>query len=190
MAGMGNGRGSLGPRGFLTEDDISAGLDLLGVCHTPSDVRKLMKKYDNSRTGTLNYADFFDLLTPYEKDLRDMVENRPPNSCCCCHCPGVFSCPTRLNLQNLFEQAIQSENRLNNERLGMSLTRAKLPTLFQDLDRYGLGYFNENDLKNYLQKNYALTSDKNKDLLFIRLDKNRNGRIERYEVENELTPQF
>ena len=172
-------------RGFLTEDDISAGLDLLGVAHTPSDVRKLMKKYDNSRTGTLNYADFFDIVTPYEKDLRDMVENRPPISCCPCHCPDVFCCPTRINLKNLFDEVIGSERRINNDRMGMSLTRAKLPSLFKDLDRYGLGYFTEDDLRNYLQKNYSLTNEKNKDLLFIRLDKNRNGRIERTENQRK-----
>ncbi|MCQ2821720.1 MAG: EF-hand domain-containing protein [archaeon] len=177
-------------RGFLTEDDLSCGLDLLDVCHTPSDVRKLMKKYDNSKQGVLSYPDFFDIVTPYEKDLRDMVENRPPNSCCPCKCPGVFSCPTRINLKNLFESILDSERRINTERMGMSLVRAKLPTLFNDLDRYGLGYFGEDDLRNYLQRNYAMGSDKNKDLLFIRMDKNRNGKIERYEVEDELTPQF
>ena len=38
----------------------------------------------------------------------------------------------------------------------------------------------------YLQKEGLLTNDKDADLLFIRLDKNRNGKIDYREVEDEI----
>ena len=43
-----------------------------------------------------------------------------------------------------------------------------------------------NDLIVYLQKNLLFISDKLADLLFIRLDKNRNGNVFYREVEDEL----
>jgi hypothetical protein len=58
--------------------------------------------------------------------------------------------------------------------------------VFRGLDKFDFGYFNENDLANYLKKNYAFTSTKDSDLLFIRLDRNRNGKVEYWEMEEEL----
>ncbi|MCQ2821754.1 MAG: EF-hand domain-containing protein [archaeon] len=177
-------------RGYLTEDDLIEGLGLLEVPCTQRDARMLMKRFDNSKQGVLNYADFFDIVTPFEADYRNRVEERPPNSCCCCKCPGVFTCPTRIGLKNLFTSILDYERRLNETKKDMTMVRARMPTLYREIDRYNFGYFKEDDLKDYLRKNYALTSDKDKDLLFIRLDKNRNGKIEAYEVEDELTPQY
>ena len=119
-----------------------------------------------------------------------MVENRPPNSCCSCRCPDVFMLTTKVYLKNLFNTLINYENKFNEMRKGMSLCRCRLTSLYGELDRYKLGYFCEDDLKAYLRRNYIMTTEKDKDLLFIRLDNNRNGKIEQYEVEEEITPVY
>ncbi|MCQ2820660.1 MAG: EF-hand domain-containing protein [archaeon] len=175
-------------RGYLTEEDIDYGLNQLEVPHTESDVRLLMKRFDNQKQGVINFGDFFDIVTPFEKDYRNIVEIRPPNSCCACRCPGVFSVPTRVYLKNLFTMIIESERRLNEDRKEMVMTRARMPGIFKEMDRFNYGYFREDDLGEYLKSNHALSSGKEKDLLFIRLDKNRNGKVEKYEVDDEIKP--
>ncbi|MCQ2819604.1 MAG: EF-hand domain-containing protein [archaeon] len=177
-------------RGYLTEDDIDEGFNRLEVPHSIEDVRLFIKRYDNLKQGVITFPDFFDIITPFEKDFRNMVEQRPPNSCCSCRCPEVFSTPTKVFLKNLFNIMINYEKRFNEERKEMRLTRARMPTIFREIDRDNKGYFTEEDLGNFLRNNYALTSEKEKDLLFIRLDRNRNGKVERYEVEDEITPLF
>ena len=173
-------------RGFITEDDLKYGLNVLEIYPTCSDVRLLMKRFDLQKEGVLNFADFFDMVTPYEKDYRSMVENRPPNSCCACRCPDVFMCTTRVYLKNLFNILIDYENKFNCAKRGYTNLRFKLREVFRGLDKFDFGYFNENDLANYLKKNYAFTSTKDSDLLFIRLDRNRNGKVEYWEMEEEL----
>ena len=174
-------------RGFLTEDDLKYGLNMLGVYPTPSEVHLLMKRFDLGKSGVMNYADFFDMVTPYEKDYRNMVEIRPPNSCCACRCPDVFLLSTRTYLKNLFNALIDYENKFNLTKRNYATVRCQLRDLFRLVDKYGIGYFNENDLANYLKNNYAFTTTKDADLLFIRLDRNRNGKIELNELEEEFS---
>ena len=173
-------------RGFITEDDLKYGLNILGVYPTPSEVHLLMKRFDLGKSGVMNYADFFDMVTPYEKDYRNMVECRPPNSCCACRCPDVFLLSTRTYLKNLFNALIDYENKFNLTKRNYASVRCQLRDLFRLVDKYGLGYFNENDLANYLKNNYAFTTTKDADLLFIRLDRNRNGKVELNELEEEF----
>ena len=177
-------------RGFLTEEDLKYGLNALEIYPTSSDVRLLMKRFDLQKEGVINYADFFDMVTPYEKDYRNMVENRPPNSCCECRCPDVFMITTRIYLKNLFNSLIDQENKFNSAKKGYATLRYKLKDVFKGLDRYGLGYFNDADLANYLKSNYSFTTPKDSDLLFIRLDRNRNGKVEYWEIEDELAPSY
>ena len=177
-------------RGFITEDDLKYGLNILELYPTCADVRLLMKRFDLQKEGVLNFADFFDMVTPYEKDYRSMVENRPPNSCCACRCPDIFMCTTRVYLKNLFSMLIDYENKFNCAKRGYATLRFKLREVFRGVDKFDFGYFNENDLANYLRANYAFTSTKDSDLLFIRLDRNRNGKVEFWEMEEELAQCF
>ena len=55
-------------RGFLTTDDFKYGLNLIGIYPTNQDLRLLMKRYDLQNQGSINYADFFDILVPFEKE--------------------------------------------------------------------------------------------------------------------------
>ena len=114
------------------------------------------------------------MLVPFEKDYRTIVENRLPNSCCPCRCPDVFCCGTLCSLKNVFNLIIRLERDINNDR-----------KLFA-IDIIDCGYFSNNDLVVYLRKNLIFITDKHADLLYIRLDKNRNGKIDYREVEDEL----
>ena len=173
-------------RGFLDLNDLKCGLNLIGIYPTDLEVRLLMKRFDLQKLGSLNYADFFDILVPFEKEYRTMVENRIPNSCCPCRCPDVFCPSTICSLRNVFNLIINSENDINNNRRLFGTLRIKLRDIFGLVDCLGKGYFSNSDLIVYLQNKYLLSSNKNADLLFIRLDKNRNGRVDYRNVEEEV----
>ena len=176
--------------GCISPQDLKCGLRLLDIYASDSDIRNLMKRFDLSGKGYLNYADFFDMVVPYEKDFREMVENRCPNNCCPSNNPDVFMFSTKLYLKNLFNSLIDYENKLNCMKRGYTTLRLRLRDIFKNLDQCCLGSFDNNDLQCYLQKNCLLGNPKDADLLFIRLDKNRNGKVDYCELEDELQPQY
>ena len=176
----------LNGRGFINQCDLKCGLNLLGIYPTDHEVRLLMKRFDLQNQGFLNYADFFDMLVPYEKDYRNMVENRLPNSCCPCRCPDIFCCGTLCALKNVFNLIIELENDINNNRRLFGTLRLKLKEIFRLLDYPNRGFFSNNDLIVYLQKNGIFISNKLADLLFIRLDRGRNGNVFYKDIEDEV----
>ena len=145
-----------------------------------------MKRFDLKKTGILNYSDFFDMLVPFEKEYRIMVENRCPSSCCVCRCPDVFCYSTICCLRNLFNLIINLENDINNNRKLFGTLRLKLRDIFGLLDFLRRGYFTNSDLNIYLRNKGLFSTNKDADLLFIRLDKYRNGTVSYRDVEDEI----
>ena len=176
----------LDERGYLDKDDLKYGLNLLNVYPSQHELSLLMKRFDLQKQGGINYSDFFDIIVPFEKEYRNRVEDRLPRSCCPCRSIDVFSNTTINDLQKLFKLIINSENEINNIRRTLGTLRIKLKDIFSLVDYLKRGYFNNNDLIVYLQKEDIAYEDKDADLLFIRLDKNRNGKIDYKEVEDEL----
>ena len=175
---------------YLTENDIKNGLNSIGVYPTDQDVRLLMKRFDLQKNGNINYADFFDIIVPFEKEFRNRVENRMPRSCCPCRAQDIFDDRTLSDLGNLFKLLMDSKNDINNMRRSCGSLRLNLKDIYGLVDRQGKGYFTNEELMDYLQNNGLLENNKAADLLFIRLDKNRNGKIDYPEVEEELQPVY
>ena len=71
-------------------------------------------------------------------------------------------------------------------RRGFTTLNLKLKKIFGKIDLGKNGFFRNDDLTIYMNKNRIFTDKKELDLLFIRLDKNRNGKIDYREVEDEL----
>ena len=177
-------------KGFLTKEDLKDGLNLLNVYSTDLDIRLLMKRFDLKKQNIINFADFFDMILPYDKKIRDLVENKIPNSCCNCRCPDIFTIKTRNLLKNLFEMLIDYENKFNCMKRGYTTLRLKLKDIFNLIDTLFLGSFNNEDLVYYLKQNCIFRNSKDADLLYIRLDKNRDGKIDFFEIEDELQTQY
>jgi len=173
-------------KGFLDKDDIEDGLNLIGIYPTRKQLNLLMRRFDLQKNGYINFADFFDMVVPFEKSYRQRVESRPPQSCCPCRSPDVFSSKTVYYLKNLFNLIINFENEINNDRKALGTVRLKLNEIFGLLDRDGKGYLENNEMMEYFYNNGMLDNNRGADLLFIRLDKNRNGKIDFPEVEDEL----
>jgi len=167
-------------KGYLDKNDIKNGLNSLGVNPSEQELNILMRRFDLQKNKFINYADFFDMVVPFEKNLRQEVENRQPKS------PNNFSEKTRNDLKSLFELIIQSENDINNDRKNFGTLRLKLKDIFALIDKTGKGFFDIDEMMVYLANNNILENNKDADLLFIRLDKNRNGKIDFPQIEDEL----
>ena len=126
------------------------------------------------------------MVVPFEKNQRQIVENRPPKSFCPVRSPNIFKEKTIADLKNLFELLIKSEDDINNDRKTLGTLRLKLKDIFGLLDKDGKGYFDIDEMMVYFANNGLLDNNRDADLLFIRLDKNRNGKIDYLEVEDEL----
>ena len=81
---------------------------------------------------------------------------------------------------------IDFENKVNNVRKNLYGLSLKIKDLFQLFDTRNVGYFTFEDYILYLTKYGMLDENLKVDLLFIRLDKNRNGNIEMYEILDEI----
>ena len=172
-------------RGFLSDEDLKYGFEELGVCINDKDINLLLKRFDIENEGVINYNAFFDMLVPFEKDYRNMVENRPSNS----NFSGtsdVFMLSTKNILREVFNLILNYENRFNEMKKKLASVRSVLKDIFMHIDRLNVGYFTNEDLINYLKKNNIFTTLKDADLLFIRFDRNRNGQVDFEEVEGEM----
>ena len=173
-------------KGFLTNEDLKNGLISLDIYATDSDVRSLMKRYDLNKKGFLNYVDFFDMIVPYEKDFRNLVEDKSPKSCCACKSPDIFMFTTKLFLKNLFKDLIDYENKLNLMKKNYDIINMNLRDIFNSIDISNLGVLTVENLLCYLDKNGLLDNKKDGNLLFIRFDKNRDGNVDFEEFEDEF----
>ena len=170
----------------LDINDIKEGLNLIGLNPTEKQLNLLMKRFDLLKNGYISYADFFDMIVPFEKNQRQTVENRAPKSNCPSRSPSIFKEKTISDLKNLFELLIKTEEDINNERKTLGTLRLKLKEIFALLDKEGKGYFEIEEMIVYFTNNGLLDNNKDADLLFIRLDKKRNGKIDYPEVEDEF----
>ena len=173
-------------KGYLDLIDIKNGLNSLGINPTEQELNLLMKRFDLQKNKFINYADFFDMVVPFEKNLRQEIENRQPNL----GSPEAFNEKTFNDLKGLFELIIKTESDINNDRKTLGTLRLKLKDIFALLDKNGKGYFDIDEMMVYFANNGILDNNKEADLLFIRLDKNRNGKIDYNEVEDELQTLF
>ena len=172
----------------LYPEEIKCGLKLLGVFLSDFELKLFFNRFDLMKKGYINYSNFFDIFIPFSKTYRSLSEKKEPNSCCNCRCPDVFSNSTLSILKNLIDAIIKYENKFNVMRRGFTTLNLKLKKNFGKIDMGKNGYFSHDDLVLYMEKNRIFTDEKELDLLFIRLDKNRNGKIDYKEIYDETHP--
>jgi Ca2+-binding EF-hand superfamily protein len=139
-------------RGYLTDVDIKYGLNSLEVFPTTEEVSLLIRRYDLRGEGVLSYANFFNMLSPLDREYRRMVENRLPST----YLPrynksDVFLSTTKLLYTTLLNLLIRSEARLEAWRQRLNkLPRLNWRNIFDKVDRLGKNYLNESDVIIYL----------------------------------------
>ena len=173
-------------KGFILPQELKKGLELLNISQISDfDIRLFMKRFDLQKKGKIIFADFFDIIVPFEVESRNKVEGRKPNSNSAQNV-NVFSNETKNKLSDVLSTILMRENEINVMRKKFGSLILDVKKIFDDIDFNRKGYFEINDFIMYLKKNYLYGNSVAADLLFIRLDKNRNGRIELKEVEDEI----
>ena len=168
--------------------EIKQGFKLFGVFISDFELKLFFNRFDLAKKGNLNFSDFFDIFIPFTDKYRSISEKKEPTSCCECKCPDVFSNSTLSIIKNLLDSIIKYENKFNFMRRGFTTLNLKLKKIFGKIDIGKNGYFSNDDLVVYMKKNRIFTDNKELDLLFIRLDKNRNGKIDYKEIYDETHP--
>ena len=67
-------------RGFLSREDLAIGLNKFDLYPKDIDISLLLKRYDLKNEKCITYPDFFEMIVPFSKYHRLMVENRRINS--------------------------------------------------------------------------------------------------------------
>ena len=177
----------LNGRGIITPQDLKYGLDCLEVFTSQNDIKLILRRADLKKCGGINFLDFFDLVVPYQNDYRKMVENRNPSK----YSPqynksDVFLMSTKMFLQKLFKLIIECENKLERLRTSLLHTRSYLNAVFGNIDKMCVGFITDYDLMMFLKERGIRATDEEVGLAFIRFDKNRNGKVEYYEIVDEF----
>ena len=173
-------------RGFLTKEDLKDGFNLLNLNLNDKDINLIMKRFDLKKKNNINFQEFFDMMVPFDSEYRNIVEIRLPLSNCPFKSFNVFKVDTMIYLKKVFKSIIDFENKINNFRKNLYGISLKIKNIFNLFDKRDIGFFNFEDYVLYLKENGLYDDNLKIDLLFIRLDKNRNGKIELYELEEEM----
>lgn len=172
--------------------DIKLGYASFNLFPSKNELQLLMHKYDLSQKGYLTYGEFFDILIPFKKSIRTEIEKRRPNR----YQPSfnktnVFNGITKELMKSLLSALINSESHLNNLRKAILTNRQNdtllLENLFSKIDRESKGYLTPKDLKQFLKEKAISFTQNDIDLVYIRLDKDRDGQIQYSEFSDEFT---
>ena len=169
-------------RGYLDKDDIKYGLSVLNIYPSGYNLELFFKRYDLQKKGFISYEDFYDMIVPFEKEYRINMQKRLPKS----NCPQSYLGKEINNMLNsLFKFLIDFENKANIEKKSLNID---FKDIFNELDTEKQGYFNFENFLDYLNEYELIEENINPDLLYIRLDKNRNGIIDLEEFAEEMIP--
>ena len=157
---------------ILSFDDLKQGLQgKLNIQIDDKSLELLLQRYDLIKEGGISYSNLFDMLGPFDKENRDNVEQRPS--------VGEMSQNTINVLKNFFGLLLDSEQKIEMLRQKISSLKGfDIRKIYNEqIDQYGYGFNSDDDLESYLKRKGINFEQRDADLLFIRLDRNRDGKI-------------
>ena len=175
-------------RGFISREDFLIGFNKLDLYPKDIDISLLLKRYDLRKEGYITYPNFFEMIVPVSKYHRLMVENRCINKDLKDLYFEELNSETKQCIKNLFNEIFIGEFALNKERQNFTSLKNNFNAIFNLIDTKGKGSIGEKDFVLFIQ-NYDLFKNSNDcDLLFLRFNKLRNGKIEFQEMLDEIEP--
>lgn len=177
----------IGNKCYLTFEDLKDGLIVLDSYTNDDEINLLFNRFDPQKCGAINCENFVNTLLPYDNICKNRIESRITKGSNMGF-ENAFSYETKLFFKNLIKLIISGEKRLNNLKKEYSNVNCALENIFGLIDLNRAGCFNENELNNYLIEKGIFTDDKSSCLLFLRLDKNKDGQIDFCEIEDEFQP--
>ena len=175
-------------RGFLSREDLVLGFNKFDLYPNDLDISLLLKRYDLKNEGFITYPDFFEMIAPFSKYHRLMIENRRKISEIKELTPDELSSETKQYIKNLFSEIFQGEFALNKEKEKFTSLKDNFREIFKLIDNSGKGFIGEKEFVIYIQNNEIFNKSNECDLLFLRFNKLRNGKIEFQEMVHEMEP--
>ena len=169
-------------RGYLDRDDIKYGLSTLNIYPSEYNIDLFLRRYDLQKKGFISYEDFYDIIVPFEKEFRQNMNKRLPKSTCP---QSDLGREIYIMLNKLFKFLLDFENKANIEKKSLNID---FKDVFNELDTEKQGFFTFENFLDYLNGYELIEENINPDLLYIRLDKNRNGIIDLEEFAAEMIP--
>ena len=164
--------------GFILPEDLNYGLNLLNLETNEEVINLLMKRFDLLKEDKLNYGDFFDMIVSFQSSYRNLIEKRIPLSKNPENILDLLDNKTISSFKILLVSIIDFEFRINNMRKKLNLKEDKIKELFNIIDDNKKGFLIYDDLIKYLFRNNINSNNQlGMDLLFIRLDKERRGKL-------------
>jgi Ca2+-binding EF-hand superfamily protein len=164
--------------GFISSEDLNYGLNLLNLESNEEVINLLMKRFDLLKENKLNYGDFFDMIVSFQSSYRNLIEKRIPLSKNPENILDLLDNETVSSFKVLLVSIIEFEFRINNMRKKLNFKEDKIEELFNLIDENKNGFLVYDDLIKYLIKNNIDSNNQlGMDLLFIRLDKERKGKL-------------
>ena len=144
------------------------------------------KRFDCNKKGFLNMEEFYDIFIPFEQRIRNQIIynrnfinnnfNLEKNS------------EMKKLIKNLFETYFDFETQLNKMKYDMNVDENDIKNYFNKIDKNKKGYFLYSEMLDYLSKFLENTFENQigSDLLFLRLDKKKEEKIDFDDLLNEL----
>ena len=169
----------------LTFEDLKCGLGKLDLFPVDNEIKLLFSRFDPQKCGNINFENFMCELQPCDIAYRNRINNIPYSGKKAGDEKNL-SYDTKLYLKNLLKIMISGEYKLNILREECSGINYSLKNIFGLIDINGCGFFLENDLKNYLIQNGIFRDDKRCAVLFFKLDKKKDQKVDICEIEDEF----
>ena len=175
-------------KGYINITDLKNGFKNLGINNeneneNEKDINIFMNRYDLKKLKKLHKLDFFDAIVPYEKQFRIVMENKnninEKNS--------FYNKINKIYLKTLIMYIIDIEKEINEFKKKINI-KDRIKKIFNLIDKDNKGYFTYNDLNQYLEKNNLILESFSIALIFIRFDKNREGKVNIFELNEEMKP--
>ena len=172
--------------GVVTKDDLIFGLKLLGIKPTNNQITIIFNKYDLEENGFLDYDDFFDMVISFKDEDRKKEDKRKSNRKIKNRKIELFSPLTRELYKKLFMVIIEEEERLEEFKQSLNIDDNMMNELFNKINVDKDGLCNKYEFANYCIRKKICKEKKDAYLAFIRLNRCRDGGLERKEFSIEL----
>ena len=152
---------------ILSFQDLRNGFCNLGFNISNEDLNIFIKRYNLECVNGISYSDFFDIFVPFDKIKRDEIENRNDN---------ILTNQTVEKFKELIDLIFTAERAIEDERIRINnLNGFNLGLVFNGERKFEGNCANDDDLEDFLKRKGISFDQKGADLLFIRLDRNRDG---------------
>lgn len=174
----------------LYPNNVREGIEFFDISPTEKDIKLFFRRFNLGQNGFISYAEFFDIFIPFEKEFRDMTENRSIEDYVT-NKPQLFELQTNKLIKAIIALILEYESHLELMRntFRFNALQESLFRLFDAIDYKSNGWIINLEVLNYLtQKKRVDCSMRECNLLHIRLDKNRNGKVDKWELIDEFLP--